>query len=87
MLAVKMGRVLVILYWEAGIDAHDVEIVLGSAPPRERPSLTYEETSQLPPRTHTLVPPDLHPLIDMWLLDFNNVTLIEGTRADIDRLV
>lgn len=86
--AVQMGRVLAILHWEARVDAHDVELVLGSVPRGERSSLRYEEISRLPPRTCTVVlQPDSRPSMDMWLLDFNNVTMIEGTKADIDHLV
>lgn len=69
------------------MDAHDVEFVLGGIPLSDRPVLTYEEVSKLPPYTSTLGMQPERPTIGMWLLDFNNVTMIRGTKEDIGQLV
>jgi hypothetical protein len=84
----QMGRSLAILHWEAGVDAHDVEFVLGSSPSQEGQYATYKEVSKLPPRSQTQIRPNFkRRMIDLWVLDFNNCRLLNDTEDEIDHMV
>lgn len=83
-----MGRALAILHWEAEIDAHDVEFVLGSSPSKERPVMSYAEVLKLPQYTQTLYLPNFkRRIVDMWVLDFNNCSPLKGDKTDIEHMV
>jgi hypothetical protein len=84
----QIGHSLAILHWEACVDAHDVEFVLGSSPSQERAYSTYAEVSKLSPRSQTKFRPNFkRRMIDLWVLDFNNCSQLNGTKDEIDHMV
>lgn len=87
--AKEIGHSLAILHWQACVDAHDVEFVLGSSPSQEeRGYSTYAEVSKLPPRSQTKYRPNFkRRMIGLWVLDFNNCNPLSGTKDEIAHMV
>ncbi|GME46621.1 exodeoxyribonuclease iii xth [Neofusicoccum parvum] len=92
-LAMFMAGALAALHWQAGIDARDVEFVLGSAPtfPIVEP-LSSEELQKMDPNTSTALRVkrkinfsrrSLH----LWVLDFNQCSEITMDNDGIKKAV
>jgi hypothetical protein len=83
--AKTVAQALAILHWKAGVDANDVEFVLGSSP--RKPStkevlLANEHTAA------QLYSPDFrHRTISMWLLDFNQCKRFEHNSSGLKQLI
>lgn len=97
-LAIQMAHALAIMHWVAGIDANDVEFVLGSSPQRNPTEpllnipedLSLEEMEKMPTDRSTW---DLHHrnfrrhTTHLWLLDFNRCGRFEPNDAGVQKLV
>ena len=78
--AIPMAHALAILHWKAGVDANDVEFVLGSSP-----TTTSRPTGQ---EGQAATQDFQHRTISIWLLDFNQCKQFshdgEGMRKLVD---
>jgi hypothetical protein len=84
--AKTMARALATIHWEAGLDAEDVEFLLGSAPMITAPTtFSSAELERLGEPT-TLAPRFSHGFygrsVNMWLLDFNRCNKIHMKGVD-----
>ncbi|KAK1598624.1 zinc finger protein-domain-containing protein [Colletotrichum navitas] len=81
-----MANTLAIVHWGAMVDGNDVEFVLGSSPAQVRhPENVMTMTSrQLCEATNFEFN---HRSMEMWVIDFNQCTLIQDDQAGIDKLV
>jgi hypothetical protein len=73
-MAELMGMALAVMHWQIGIDADDVEFVLGSSPlyPTEPRPLSPSQVSSLPKNTSTWKQTNFKKrAIHLWMLDFN----------------
>lgn len=89
-----MGRGLAIMHWKAGIDADDVEFVLGSTPTYPIKSLSYHEIASLPDtpqstgRGETNNPANFkRRATQLWLLDFNKCKDITRDEAGVKQAI
>jgi hypothetical protein len=91
-IAKGMAQTLAIAHWEAGIDARDVEFVLGSAPLATRSHVpNVEDLEAMPENTDLLmgktIGTELNFMkhsIHMWCLDFNQCRKITKDEAGIE---
>lgn len=88
--ATVMAQTLALLHWAVGIDANDVEFVLGSAPCMNR-ICTADELDLMSYEEYTAAQKTLNftkRRIGIWLLDFNQCKKIDKTSdAAIQQLV
>ncbi|KAF9697645.1 hypothetical protein EKO04_003985 [Ascochyta lentis] len=83
-----MAQTLAYMHWSAGVDANDVEFVLGSSPvvcwlPSRREVLAADKES-----AGVLFSSDLHHRgMSIWLLDFNMCRLFDKDPAGLKKLV
>jgi hypothetical protein len=86
--AMTMAQSLALLHWKAGVDANDVEFVLGS-----RPQITGKPAVEdiLAANKDTAAAMYLtdfnHRTISIWLLDFNQCKKFEHSPAGVKKLV
>ncbi|KAI1304360.1 hypothetical protein F5Y03DRAFT_406973 [Xylaria venustula] len=95
-LASSMGHALAVLHWHTGIDACDIEFVLGSSPQQEqavRGVLSLERVQQLPEGSSTFEQ-ITHPspnfkqrVISLWILDFDACTTIKFGKDGVAQAV
>ncbi|KAK3117452.1 hypothetical protein LTR53_001139 [Teratosphaeriaceae sp. CCFEE 6253] len=88
--AVAMARTLAVMHWRVECDADDVEFVLGGISLKDR-DMTAEEFNCLPPQTTTMLQPEeialKRPLMQLWMLDFNRVRVIEDDTLRVEAVV
>ncbi|KAK5940459.1 hypothetical protein PMZ80_006874 [Knufia obscura] len=89
-----MGRTLAVLHWECGVDARDVEFVLGgrpaSEPSRESGSASFQSEAAVDAGAESEAK-DVYNLphrsVHLWLLDFNQVGSITFDQKGVDACV
>ncbi|KAK7957264.1 uncharacterized protein PG986_006486 [Apiospora aurea] len=89
MYADTMGRTLAFLHWKVGVDANDVEFVLGSTP-MIKPAARAAEYRARGKDGARFIGQGLdftHRAVRLWLLDFNQCKRFPGTAAGLKQLV
>ncbi|KAH8641428.1 hypothetical protein IG631_04369 [Alternaria alternata] len=86
--AKTMAKALAFLHWKAGVDANDVEFVLGSTPqvtgaPTKEDVLTADKDTAAEMFTTDFQ----HRTISLWLLDFNQCKLFDHNSAGVKKLI
>jgi hypothetical protein len=90
MYAVTMARTLAVMHWAAGIDANDVEFVLGSSPAINKtahPSSKELEACDKDSAGKLYRWDFDHRSISIWLLDFNQCKTFEHDSQGLKQLV
>lgn len=90
MYATTMARALATMHWAAGVDANDVEFVLGSSPCKNltaKPTMEELEASDMHSAAKLYQFDLWHRAISIWLLDFNQCKKFEHNAQGLKQLV
>ncbi|RVX68462.1 hypothetical protein B0A52_07462 [Exophiala mesophila] len=89
MYAIAMAKILAIMHWKAGLDANDVEIVLGSSPKiKMRAALSDYENTTLADAMLLGQEFDFeHRSVGIWLLDFDQCQEFSKDNQGVQQLV
>lgn len=90
MYATTMARALAIMHWAAGVDANDVEFVLGSSPAKNltaKPTAEELEACDMHSAAKWYHFDLQHRSISIWLLDFNQCKRFENNAQGLKQLV
>jgi hypothetical protein len=83
-----MAEALAVMHWKAGVDATDVEYVLGSSPMvAGKPSDADVDAADIDALGKLYHTDFEHRTISLWLLDFNECKQFEHNREGMTRLV
>jgi hypothetical protein len=86
--AMTMAKALAFLHWKAGVDANDVEFVLGSTPQVTGKSTGEDLLTANKDTTVEMLSTDFeHRSISVWLLDFNQCKPFNGNIVGVKKLV
>jgi hypothetical protein len=87
--ATTMAKTLAMLHWGVGVDANDVEFVLGSAPMMKQPPARSELRSMRidDPRYRNPILDFDRRQIGLWLLDFNQCATFKHDERGLKQLV
>ncbi|MCJ1236161.1 hypothetical protein MMC14_004138 [Varicellaria rhodocarpa] len=83
-----MAQAVAVLHWKAGLDANDVEFVLGSSPLSKIPPTSADmEHLDKDGLRHLSQKLDFHHRsVGMWLLDFDQCQKFEENEQGVERL-
>ncbi|KAH6881782.1 zinc finger protein-domain-containing protein [Alternaria rosae] len=86
--AITIAKSLAILHWKAGVDANDVEFVLGSRPQiAGKPTVEDVLTANKDTATELYLTDFKHRTLSLWLLDFNQCKPFKHNTAGVNKLV
>jgi hypothetical protein len=86
--AKTIAQALAVLHWKAGVDANDVEFVLGSTPQiSQQPSISELQLAQKDTAARLYIADFKHRTISVWLLDFNQCKTFPKNQTGLKQLV